>query len=511
MAPGPLSCTVMRLPRMNLMWRYRLAGTGYRSGVFLVLKWPMRNDPTPARAGAGAPSAYDPSYRPPAPIPLARPMGRIAFLARLRDNPVTTWGHWHFSRPIVAGPTMLGHMSTISDPAGIRHIFVDNAKNYVKDALQLRILRPGLGDGLLTAEGDTWKRTRRTLAPLFSPRAVESFAGTMQECADRSVARLARAPGSLLDISAEMTRVTFDILAATLFSNDIEADADRFADATTQFFNTVGKLSPLDALGAPDWIPRIGRLQARPALRFFEEQVKAIIARRHAALAAGAAAPRDLLTLLLEAADPETGQGLTEAEVGANIVTFIGAGHETTANTLSWALFLLAKHPEVCAALEREAEAAHDVPLCEWPDRLVLARAVIEEAQRLYPPAATLTRAAIEDDIIRGTKIPAGSTVVVSPYVVHRHRTLWSDPDRFRPARFLPGAREKIDRFAFIPFGAGARICIGARFAMFEAVIVLVTLARSLRLTMDKGASVFPVQRVTLRPSPRLEMRVQRR
>ena len=396
-------------------------------------------------------------------------------------------------------------------PAGVKHVLVDNVANYVKDALQLRVLRPGLGDGLLTAEGEAWKRTRRTLAPLFSPRAVEGFVAAMDGKAQAMVARLAMlADGSRVDAGAEMARVTFEILTVTLFSDAISTSQEKFAAAFTAFFESQGRLEPLDILNAPSWIPRFNSFTTRPAVEFFNAQVKEMIARRRALVAQGKA-PRDLMTLLLEAADPETGQGLSEAEVGANIVTFMGAGHETTANTLSWAIFLLSKHPAVREAAEAEADGADAFALDEWPERLPLLRAVIEEAMRLYPPAATLTRAAVEEDEVLGRKVPKGSMVVISPYVLHRHQLLWDEPDLFRPERFMPGAREKIDRYAYIPFGAGPRICIGLRFAMFEAVIVLARLLQRLRLAMAPGEGVFPVQRVTLRPSPRLEMLLTRR
>ena len=450
-------------------------------------------------------------YRPPAPLPLTKPLSSLGLILGLRDNPVATWGIWNFEQPVISVKTIIGHLTILSAPAGIRHVLVDNAANYVKDELQRRVLKPGLGEGLLTAEGEAWRRTRRTLAPVFAPRAVEAFTGAMRECAEAMAARLAaRLPASgaavRFDMTAEMTRITFEILTQTLFSNAIDTSPAKFAGAFTTYFESLGRISPLDMLKAPDWIPRVGKWFARPAIAFFEEEVKRIIATRRALLASGKPAPQDLLTLLLAAADPETGKGLSEAEVGANIVTFIGAGHETTANALQWTLFLLSKHPEVRAQAEAEADGANDIPLTEWPERLPMIRAVIEEAMRLYPPAATLTRAALAEDEVLGKKIPAGSTVIISPYVIHRHRLLWQDPDLFRPERFLPGNRETIDRFAYLPFGAGPRICIGQRFAMYEAVIVLAVLLRHLRFDMAKGEGVTPVQRVTLRPSPKLEM-----
>jgi cytochrome P450 len=455
---------------------------------------------SPAGEGARRP------YRPPAPIPHTERLGPVGLLRQLRANPAAAWGVWHFEEPFVAARTVLGDTVVLSDPAAIRHVLVENAENYPKDELQRRILKPGLGEGLLTAEGETWRRVRRTLAPLFTPRMVDGFADTMLARAEKAAARIAAAPaGGTVDVAAEMTRATFDILSGTLFSDGIVSDADRFAEAVTRYFETAGRLDPLDALGLPDWIPRLSWFTRRQAVSFFEEEVARIIDRRKGEIATGTA-PHDLLTLLINAADPETGIGLTDEEVGANIVTFVTAGHETTANALGWALFLLAKHPEARARAEAEAAGADTHPLAEWPERLPFVRAVIEEAMRLYPPAATLTRRAEGADRIGDLVIPKGALVVISPYVVHRHRKLWEDPDLFRPERFLPGEREKLDRFQFIPFGAGPRICIGLRFAMLEAVIVLTVLLRSVRLDWPARQVVRPVQRVTLRPEPGLRM-----
>jgi cytochrome P450 len=451
-------------------------------------------------------------YRPPAPIPHTERLGAIALLRQLRSNPAAAWGVWHFEEPFVQARTVLGDTVVISDPAVIRHVLVDNVANYPKDDLQRRILKPGLGEGLLTAEGETWKRVRRTLAPLFTPRMVDGFAVTMLERAEKAASRMAAvATGETIDVSAEMTRVTFDILAGTLFSDGIVSNADRFAQAVTGYFETVGRLDPLDALGAPNWIPRLSWFTGRKSISFFEEEVKRIIARRKGEISAGNA-PADLLTALINAADPETGIGLTDEEVAANIITFITAGHETTANALGWALFLLAKHPDMRARAEQEAQTAGSHTLSEWPDRLPFIRAVVEEAMRLYPPAATLTRKATEADRAGELVVPKGALVVISPYVVHRHKTLWDEPDHFRPERFLPGEREKIDRFQYLPFGAGPRICIGLRFAMLEAVIILTSMMRAVRLDWPQRQVVNPVQRVTLRAEPGLKMvRVQER
>lgn len=454
-----------------------------------------------------------PLFRPPAPTPGEAPLGRLALLMALRANPLTIWRRIHFEESFLGGKGPFGYGVVLADPAFIRHVLVDNVANYRKDDLQRTVLTPGLGEGLLTAEGDLWRRTRRTLAPLFTPRRVAELAQSMAEPVDAFVARLARRrPGRVTDMASEMTRVTFDVLATTLFSNAIAGGAEAFSAALTRYFHTQGQIDPLDVLGAPGFLPRIGRIRARPALQFFEQQVEEIVEGRRALVAQGAA-PSDLLSALLDARDPETGEGLSESEVGANIVTFIGAGHETTANTLTWALYLLSQDPRIRAEVEREADAVGDdtVAAALAGDRLAMTRAVIEETMRLYPAVPSLTRTAIADDAVPGGPIPKGALVMIPPYVVHRHRKLWAEPDHFMPERFLPGVREKIERFAFLPFGAGPRVCIGMQFAMVEAVLVLARLTRALRFEFAGARPPYPLHRITLRPRDGMPMRLSRR
>ncbi|HEV2558912.1 MAG TPA: cytochrome P450 [Microvirga sp.] len=453
-------------------------------------------------------------FRPPAPAPRREPPDLFDFFKAARTNPLTTWTEAHFREPVVVGEGPLGRLTVMNDLAGIRHVLLDNAANYRKDDLQRRVLAPGLGNGILTAEGEEWRAQRRSMAPLFSPRTVAGFVPAMIASAERLVRRLERrSEARVLDMQLEMTRVTLDVLERTIFTQGLSKDADELGRAITRYFEALGPIDPLDVFGMPRWIPRIGRIRARPAIRFFEEMVRELIDNRKALLASGGAAPRDLLTLLLEAADPETGRGLTDVEVQANIVTFIGAGHETTANALSWSLYLLSQAPDARARVEREVDEVLGDRAFEPADveRLPFTRAVIDEAMRLYPPVPFLSRAALADDRIGGLKIPKNSIVVIAPYLLHRHRTLWEEPEAFVPERFLPERRGAIDRFAYLPFGAGPRVCIGASFSLQEAVIVLALFVRRLRADLVEGHRVMPLHRVTLRLDGGLPMRLTRR
>jgi cytochrome P450 len=449
---------------------------------------------------------------PPAPQPREKPLGGLGLLKALRTNPITIWTRRHFEEPIVLRRTIIGPMCVVSDPAAIKHVLVDNARNYRKGVLQTRVLRPGLGNGLLTAEGESWRAQRRALAPAFTPRVIEGFQPAMASVAESLVERWRALPdASPIDAAREMTHVTLEVLERTIFSDGLASEPAILAQAITRYLDTLGRVHPFDALDLPAFLPRFGRRGGKASLTIFNRAVETIIARRRELLARGEEAPRDLLTLLLEAHTLEN--GLAPDEVKANIATFIAAGHETTANTLSWSLFLLAFAPEWRERLEREIDTTQgDADLAASPlDRLVVTKAVIEEALRLYPPAASITRQPIGEDEIAGHRIDARTRVVISPWVLHRHHRLWDEPDRFDPSRFLPEARQRIDRFAYLPFGAGPRICIGAGFALQEATILLAAITRRFRLELASGREVRPVQRVTLRPQGGLPMILSRR
>lgn len=451
-------------------------------------------------------------FVPPYPPRPDKPRGALSTILALRRNPLEFWGQAHFERPILIGRSILGLRAAAHDPAAVRRVFLDNAANYRKDALQLKILSPGFGNGLVTAEGAAWRLQRRVLAPLFSPRQVAEFVPAMQRVAARTVERLAaRRDGAVAEVGEVMSRLALDVLEETLFSQGIGREPSEFQRAVNAYFDSFGRLDPLDLIGAPDFLPRIGRMRGRATLKFFDSVVDAIIEQRKRLIASGAPPPRDLLTLLLAARDPETGSGLPEADIRANIVTFISAGYETTANALTWALYLLSQAPDWRDRAEREADAAFDPARPETFGACETLRAVLDEALRLYPPAAVLSREAIADDEILGVAIPAGTVVSISPYVLHRRPNLWINPDAFDPSRFLGAARASIDRFAYIPFGAGPRVCIGATFSLQEAVVTLANLLRAFRFKLVEGHPVEPRQRVTLRPRAGMKMHIWRR
>ncbi|HXN66074.1 MAG TPA: cytochrome P450 [Bradyrhizobium sp.] len=448
------------------------------------------------------------AYCPPAPRPQTRPLKTLALIRTLKRNPLECWAAPHFERPIVAGGLPIGHVLLVHEPGAIRRVLLDNAANYRKDRLQRRILSAGLNDGLLSAEGEQWRLQRRVIAPMFARKTVMDFAPAMLAAAAALIDRWsALGDGAAIDVAAEMAKVTLDVVERTIFSDAFGSDAEDIRKAMAIYFNTIGKISPLDLLGVPDFVPRLSRLRVHATLKFFEAEVDRVIATRRRILAEQPdRAPNDLLTHLLGALDTGGKGGLTEAEVRSNILTFIAAGHETTANTLSWALFLLSQSPEWRARVEAEADRELAGPTAGMADRLVETRAVIEETVRLYPPISAISRVALGRDDLNGEPVRAGSLIVISPYVLHRHRLLWDRPDVFDPRRFLGPAHAAIDRFAYLPFGAGPRKCIGSTFALQEATLVLAAIVRHFAFRVKPGHAVWPILQVTLRPAGGLPM-----
>ncbi|WP_426435568.1 cytochrome P450 [Bradyrhizobium genosp. P] len=454
------------------------------------------------------------AYCPPAPKPLSRPLKPIALIRALKRNPLECWAAQHFEQPIVAGGLPVGHVLLVHEPAAIRRVLLDNAGNYRKDHLQRRVLSAGLSEGLLSAEGEQWRLQRRVLAPIFARKAVMDFTSAMMEAAEALVERWRDLGDQItIDAAAEMARLTLNVLERTIFSDGFGSDGERIRTAMATYFKTIGRISPLDLIGAPDFIPRLSRLRVRPTLKLFESAVDNVISARRRVLAEQQpdAVPDDLLTRLLEAADTESDDGMTESEVRSNILTFIAAGHETTANALSWAIFLLSQSPRWRERVAAEADRELAGPIAGIADRLIETRAVIEEAMRLYPPIAAISRVALGRDDLKGEPVSPGSLIVISPYVLHRHRLLWNRADVFDPRRFLGNARERIDRFAYLPFGVGPRKCIGSAFSLQEATLVLAMLAKHFTFQPKPGHVVWPVLQVTLRPANGLPMVVKKR
>ncbi|MER8906341.1 cytochrome P450 [Mesorhizobium sp. M0854] len=448
-------------------------------------------------------------FVPPAPKPRTAPPSTLEMIRIVYRNPLELWGDPTYNEPWISVTGIGGPLVIANDPGLIRHVLVDNAKNYKMATVRQLILRPILRDGLLTAEGEVWRRSRKAMAPVFTPRHIFGFAEPMLRRTREFVTRYEG--GGTFDIAHDMTLLTFDILAETLFSGEISGEPGSFAKEIDRLFETMGRVDPLDLLRAPDWLPRLTRIRGRKTMAYFRKIVTDTVQMREARLRrAPDTVPQDFLTLLLKAEGPG---GLTRAEVEDNIITFIGAGHETTARALGWTLYCLAEAPWEREKIEHEIDAvlAREPDPTKWLDAMPLTRAAFEEALRLYPPAPSINREPIEPETWNGLYIPRRAAVLVMPWVVHRHRKLWDRPDAFMPERFHPGNREKIDRFQYLPFGAGPRVCIGASFAMQEAIIALAIMLSRYRFDATAETRPWPVQKLTTQPQGGLPMQVTRR
>lgn len=428
-------------------------------------------------------------------------------------NPLEMWGEPSYEDRWIHTKFINEYSLIANDPGLIRHVLVENAGNYRMGTIRQLILRPILRDGLLTAEGDIWKRSRKAMAPVFAPRHIAGFAQSMLASTEAYAQHYEAAArdGTVRDISRDMTELTFDILSQTLFSGGIVTASGDFAGDVERLLDTMGRVDPFDLLKMPSWVPRLTRLRGEKVMAVFRGIVDQTIAKRQAEIASGKPVPNDFLTLLLR---QEGEGGLTRDEINDNIITFIGAGHETTARGLGWTLYCLANAPDELALVEAEIDRFFTGPQPSpetWLDALPRTRAAFEEALRLYPPAPTISRAAIADDRFGDVEIKAGVTVLVMPWTLHRHRLLWNAPNAFMPSRFWPENRSGIDRYQYLPFGAGPRVCIGASFALQEAVIALAVLLKRFRFTCAPGCAPWPVQKLTTQPQGGLPMSVTRR
>jgi cytochrome P450 len=450
-------------------------------------------------------------FIPPAPKPRTSPPSFLEMIRIVYRNPLELWGEPSYNEPWISVGGVGGPLVIANDPGLIRHVLVDNAKNYKLATVRQMILRPILRDGLLTAEGQVWKRSRKAMAPVFTPRHIFGFARPMLQRAEEFAGRYDDAIGGTVDVSRDMTTLTYEILAETLFSGEIASEPGTFEGHIDRLFETMGRVDPLDLLRAPDWLPRITRLRGRKTMAYFRKIVADTIDMRKAKAARlPEKVPQDFLTLLLDAEGPD---GLSRAEIEDNLITFIGAGHETTARALGWTIYMLAEAPWERDRIEREIDdvTAREPDPVKWLDAMPFTRAAFEEAMRLYPPAPSINREPIETDRYKDFELPKGAQVLVMPWTVHRHRKLWDNPEAFLPERFHPGNREKIDRFQYLPFGAGPRTCIGASFAMQEAVIALAVLFKRYRFDCVGETRPWPVQKLTTQPDGGLPMKVTRR
>jgi cytochrome P450 len=400
-------------------------------------------------------------------------------------------------------PVVGGSVVIVSTPDLVHEVLVTQAESFAKGNA-FRFLRPIIGNGLLTSEGEFHRRQRKLMAPALAHKRIAGYADTMAAYAERT--QRAWADGAQIDASAEMMRLTLDVVAKTLLDADV-------GDATGEVGSAVSIL--VRAVNARMSTPLaflLGSASRNPGVRAAIATLDGIILRIIRERRRSKTDTGDLLSMLLAAQEEGTGEGMSDAQVRDEVMTIFLAGHETTANALSWALYLLARHPEAYARLRAEAVAvlggrtatASDIP------HLGFALQVFKETLRLYPPAYLTSRLATRDVEIGGHRIGEGTDVVANICTMQRRPESFTDPDRFDPDRFEAAAEKAIPRGAYLPFGAGPRICIGNNFAMMEGQLILATLAQRVELSLVNAGEIAPEPLVTLRPAGGVPMRVKR-
>jgi unspecific monooxygenase len=433
------------------------------------------------------------------PSPPRAPDNMTAFgrMAAMRQSAISTWGQRAYEEDIIQGRFFGRASFIVNTPDAIRHVLIDNYENYRRTPAGYRVLRPMLGEGLLIAEGRAWKHQRRTLSPAFTPRAVATLVPHMVAVTERTIVKLKAVCGGPVDLREAMQRMTLEIAGRTMFSFGMDRHGVTLRDFVMEYGSRLARPHLFDLMLPLSWPSPQDFARARFRKRW-TRFIAMLMAERRAAGKNDGAPPRDLFDLMGAARDPETGAAFTEAQLGDEVATMILAGHETTATALFWALYLLALDPltqEQVAAEVKGAEAAGTLDI----GRLKFTRAVIDETMRLYPPAFLVARAAIAPDTVAGLPVVKNDVILIAPWLLHRHEKLWRDPNAFIPQRFLPGATPP-DRFAYLPFGVGPRVCIGAHFALVEATLALAKLIGAFRIELIDKEPLVPVGVVTTQP-----------
>ncbi len=434
--------------------------------------------------------------RPPLPTRLRTQLE--SFLV-LRRNFLELWGQPAYELEVLPGRFLGREQLMINAPDAIRHVLVGNADNYQRNPATRRVLQPVLGGGLFLAEGEAWRHQRRTIAPALSPRSMPVLAHHVVAASAAKEAELATLTHRPLELLPHLQHLALAIAGQSMFSLEMSGFAAELRRLLMSYGLRYAQPGILDLL-LPENVPSLvdrGRAAFRVEWLAFLDRLIAV----RSAYPPPGDRPRDLFDMLAAARDPETGAGFDHAQLRDEVSTMILAGHETTAVTLFWSLYLAALYPEQQERLAAEAagaglgadEAAGDLT------RLPAIRAHVDEALRLYPPAFLIVRQAQAADSIMGHPVSAGTTITISPWVLHRHHKRWHAPDAFDPDRFMPGATPP-ERYAYMPFGAGPRICVGAQFALTEAVLVMARLLRAFRITHAGSGAVVPRAMVTTQP-----------
>ena len=452
-------------------------------------------------------------FVPPYPERPKQPLSALATLRLARRNFLAIWEERSFEWEIFSSRILSRTLFVCNSPDTVARAFVEHHDSFERKSPQMRhSLAPLLGDGLFISDGDTWRRRRKIVAPIVHVSHLPLFAPVIVQAAAEIAERWARSSQDTpVNILTEMATLTAEIICRTVFGRQLgAAHAAEIVAAFSEYQRLIGQLDLGYFFGLPDWLPRFHSPAIHRSARRIHKVLDQVIRDCRARLSSGEAS---MIRLLLEARDAETGEPLDDAALRNEAAVILMAGHETTANALAWTWYLLSQVPQVEGRLHAELAQVLGgrLPILDDVPKLAYTRAVFEEAIRLYPPVPLLARQALRDEAIRGRPVPAGSLVMVVPWLLHRHRKFWGMPDHYIPERFLPENAQLRVRHAYIPFSVGPRICAGAAFGLTEAILCVATLAQRARFRLAPDAVVTPVCRLTLRPGDDLRMFVESR
>lgn len=441
-------------------------------------------------------------FVPPHPPRHEGPLPILTLLRQCRRNLLAIWEEKAFFYRMMRTRLITRTTLICNAPDWVRDAFVANNAAIERKSPQMRhALKPLLGDGLFISDGPIWQKRRKIVAPIIHASRLSEFVPAMVEVAVEMRDRWAEVPeGREINALTEMGQLTAEIICRTIFGRALGHEhAHEIVDAFSDYQRRIGQTALGAMFGLPDWMPRFYSGAIRKSVDRITAVLDDIIEsyRRRGGSADGA-----MIGHLIEARDPDTGEPLGNEAIRNEAAVIFMAGHETTANTLAWAWYLLSQAPEVEARLHEELDhvLGGRVPTLGDLPRLAYTRAVIDETLRLYPPVPFLAREAVRDVTLQRRRFKRGSLIMVVPWLLHRHKLLWDDPDAFVPERFLAGAERAIDKYAYVPFAMGPRVCAGMAFGLAESVLCLATLAQSFALRLRPEARVEPVCRLTLRP-----------
>jgi cytochrome P450 len=434
-------------------------------------------------------------FYPPHAQPLTGDESFVRSTYKFLKNPLEGFGPLAYRQPIVSLKTFGYRTHVVSDPEGMNKILGSESAKFRKAPIDGRILGPATKEGLLSVHDEQWKTQRRAVAPIFRKRHMADLAPQITEVLGAFKAKVG--DGGKVDLNAAMADLTFDVLAKTLLGDPQGIDGKRLKYATRKVVTSAGTLRPDDLLPLPRWMPRPMPPSGVLALRSLKAAADDLLDSR-----ADAGDDGSLVDLLISATDPHTGQPLTRRERRDNLIGFFIAGHETTALTLTWALYLVGMHAPTAARIREEVLSVCGEGDVAYDDmeKLPFTRAVIDETMRLYPPAPILNRECVEATELYGREIAPNDILILNNYIMHRTERLWDNPLAFEPDRFLRAPDLRTKGSPFMPFGAGPRICVGMAFALMEAVMALATLVRDYDIEMSPELYPRPIMTVTLRP-----------